>query len=690
MCCVCKQLCESADHECPKKNGERDEASAAARAAEDASTLALLSSIGKACPCCGNFIEKNQGCDVMMCGDSAHGSLAKALQNGGCGASFNWSSLTLHGGAFHDLDGRRKSGLVKTARQVPLWPKCAREGCPYLRCSDTLGGAQAKAGGGEYCCSGCRDSPGGHSPVCHKIRAEEKRGGGAAATVDPAPGADQEELLAPTFFFPEALQNVGRIRLSWLKTEGPLIHVAFMGGRPNENSDFAVVKPTRILNKSHLEKDIKAAECVSYGQKGVRGVNGGFMVLEFAFSELQEIVGVKSDSGLDRPFTVHFCESDNDEWQDWTPWRDPTRECGVKPEFIRWVQSDSTGKSSQSASTGEVSFLPGMRVEARWLKRTKYYPGAIQNANGDGTYDVAYDDGYTERGVKPEFIQPTGASSYLPGMKVEARWMGGETFYPGTITKASGDGTCAIDYDDGDKEYGVKPAFIRPQAGSTGRPWFLPGMKVEFRWLGGAAFHPGTIEYANRDGTFDIAYGVKPESTSECQAGSTEQLFDSTSGGGGGGGSSGEVNWKRFEVTFEVKQPLLLNVKGVANRNALKQVTNHWLVVTGFHRNQDNPLVQGPAEAKGTINAMDIIVGCNGIDLTGMTFGEGVSVIRDADWPKTLHFVRDTSSNDAATPTLEEGSESARREAEENEKKTENGLQQWLAGWGWGRGTSFS
>ena len=95
MCCVCKQLCESVNHECPKNAGEKDGVSVAARAAEDASTLALLSSIGKACPCCGNFIEKNEGCDVMMCGDSAHGYLAKALQNGGCGASFKWSTLKL-------------------------------------------------------------------------------------------------------------------------------------------------------------------------------------------------------------------------------------------------------------------------------------------------------------------------------------------------------------------------------------------------------------------------------------------------------------------------------------------------------------------------------------------------------------------------------------------------------------------
>eukprot|EP00618_Florenciella_parvula_P026676 CAMPEP_0119487950 /NCGR_PEP_ID=MMETSP1344-20130328/13878_1 /TAXON_ID=236787 /ORGANISM="Florenciella parvula, Strain CCMP2471" /LENGTH=192 /DNA_ID=CAMNT_0007522855 /DNA_START=57 /DNA_END=631 /DNA_ORIENTATION=+ len=34
-------------------------------------------------------------------------------------------------------------------------------------------------------------------------------------------------------------------------------------------------------------------------------------------------------------------------------------------------------------------------------------------------------------------------------------------------------------------------------------------------------------------------------------------------GGTRAAGASGEVNWQRFDQTFEVKQPLLLNVKGV-------------------------------------------------------------------------------------------------------------------------------
>lgn len=69
--------------------------------------------------------------------------------------------------------------------------------------------------------------------------------------------------------------------------------------------------------------------------------------------------------------------------------------------------------------------------------------------------------------------------------------------------------------------------------------------------------------------------------------------------------AGGEIQWKRFDHCFETKQPLLLNVKGVANRNDLQQVTNHWIVVTGFAKGKTGE--PGPAENAGTIKAMDIV-----------------------------------------------------------------------------------
>jgi len=104
------------------------------------------------------------------------------------------------------------------------------------------------------------------------------------------------------------------------------------------------------------------------------------------------------------------------------------------------------------------------------------------------------------------------------------------------------------------------------------------------------------------------------------------------------------MQWEHFEQTFPTK-PLMLNAKGVANRNELQQVTNHWMVVTGFTTSKTGE--KGPAEVGGKIKGMDIIVGCNGVDLTELTFNECLSVIRHADWPKTLHFIRDPATANA-------------------------------------------
>ena len=60
---------------------------------DDLATIALMKKLGKKCPHCNMFIMKNSGCDVMMCGDKAHGDLRKAIRNGGCGLTFMWSTL---------------------------------------------------------------------------------------------------------------------------------------------------------------------------------------------------------------------------------------------------------------------------------------------------------------------------------------------------------------------------------------------------------------------------------------------------------------------------------------------------------------------------------------------------------------------------------------------------------------------
>jgi hypothetical protein len=77
------------------------------RAHDDVATLELMKKLGKKCPNCNMFIVKNSGCDVMMCGDKAHGDLRRAIKNGGCGQTFYWTSLKTFEDTITNLNGKR-------------------------------------------------------------------------------------------------------------------------------------------------------------------------------------------------------------------------------------------------------------------------------------------------------------------------------------------------------------------------------------------------------------------------------------------------------------------------------------------------------------------------------------------------------------------------------------------------------
>ena len=53
----------------------------------------------------------------------------------------------------------------------------------------------------------------------------------------------------------------------------------------------------------------------------------------------------------------------------------------------------------------------GDRVEARYRGRARAYPGRIARENGDGTYDVEYDNGDKEQGVAADLINWKGCGS---------------------------------------------------------------------------------------------------------------------------------------------------------------------------------------------------------------------------------------------------------------------------------------
>ena len=85
-------------------------------------------------------------------------------------------------------------------------------------------------------------------------------------------------------------------------------------------------------------------------------------------------------------------------------------------------------------------------------------------------------------------------------------------YYPGKIAKVNGNGTCDVDYDDGEKEKGVAASLIKvvekgstaPVAAAGGA--FKEGDPVEARYRGKSKYYPGKISRDRGDGTFDIDY----------------------------------------------------------------------------------------------------------------------------------------------------------------------------------------
>ncbi|CAM9440127.1 unnamed protein product, partial [Hapterophycus canaliculatus] len=101
---------------------------------------------------------------------------------------------------------------------------------------------------------------------------------------------------------------------------------------------------------------------------------------------------------------------------------------------------------------------------------SRYYPGRISRVHRDGTCDIDYDDGEKERSVDPLLVKILGGGNregaersdrLEEGMKVEADYRGRGRFYKGRISRVNPDGSFNIDYDDGEKERGIAQGLIR-------------------------------------------------------------------------------------------------------------------------------------------------------------------------------------------------------------------------------------
>jgi hypothetical protein len=121
----------------------------------------------------------------------------------------------------------------------------------------------------------------------------------------------------------------------------------------------------------------------------------------------------------------------------------------VAAEMIRQLDG-----ADARPSVSEQDFVEGDKVEVLYKgKGTKWFSGKISRVNRDGTYDIRYDDGDSESGALKTNVRrhPDSAPArpvLREGMKIEARYRGKEKYYPGIIRRENRDGTFDIDYND--------------------------------------------------------------------------------------------------------------------------------------------------------------------------------------------------------------------------------------------------
>jgi len=116
---------------------------------------------------------------------------------------------------------------------------------------------------------------------------------------------------------------------------------------------------------------------------------------------------------------------------------------------------------------GACGVREGQAVKVNYRKSGNFYPGKVAKDNGDGTFDIAYDDGDSEAKVTPDrildangeaipFAVPSGpaaaAAAIEVGTRVQCKFRGKGNFYPGCIASVLGGGTFSVMYDDGDSE----------------------------------------------------------------------------------------------------------------------------------------------------------------------------------------------------------------------------------------------
>ena len=152
-------------------------------------------------------------------------------------------------------------------------------------------------------------------------------------------------------------------------------------------------------------------------------------------------------------------------------YEDGDKESGVSADLVKAPEEADKGAKTQRRQVAAPAPAPaadtkvfekGAKIEALYKGKKNWYAGVVDRYDAESeTYDVTYDDGEVEKGVKQENIaRAPGDSELEVGARIEAKYKGKKKYYPGKVAARSGD-TYDIDYDDGEKESGVARNLIR-------------------------------------------------------------------------------------------------------------------------------------------------------------------------------------------------------------------------------------
>lgn len=107
--------------------------------------------------------------------------------------------------------------------------------------------------------------------------------------------------------------------------------------------------------------------------------------------------------------------------------------------------------AAAAAAAAPVRYSVGQRVSAKWRSEnglSTFHPATVTAARPDGTYDLRYDDGISERRLPAGALRSADPSAAVlaPGARVSANFRGRGAYYPAHVRRLSVDAGEVVGY----------------------------------------------------------------------------------------------------------------------------------------------------------------------------------------------------------------------------------------------------